>query len=76
MTGKPAGLVCVSHNKKWLTLKLAQELELDLAKSYAYGNHHSDLPLLETVGNPHAVQPNRILERTARQKSWPILGYR
>ena len=76
MTGKPAGLVCVSHNKKWLTLKLAQELELDLARSYAYGNHHSDLPLLETVGNPHAVQPNRILERTARQKSWPILGYR
>ena len=76
MTGKPAGLVCVSHNKKWLTLKLAEELELDLAKSYAYGNHHSDLPLLETVGNPHAVQPNRILERTARQRSWPILGYR
>jgi HAD superfamily hydrolase (TIGR01490 family) len=76
MTGKPAGLVCVSHNKKWLTLKLAQELELDLARSYAYGNHHSDLPLLETVGNPHAVQPNSILERTARQRSWPILGYR
>ena len=76
MTGKPAGLVCVSYNKKWLTLKLAQELELDLARSYAYGNHHSDLPLLETVGNPHAVQPNSILERTARQRSWPILGYR
>jgi HAD superfamily hydrolase (TIGR01490 family) len=76
MTGKPAGLVCVNLNKKKLTLKLAQELELDLAKSYAYGNHHSDLPLLETVGNPYAVQPNRILERTARQRSWPILGYR
>ena len=76
MTGKPAGLVCVSHNKKWLTLKLAEELELDLARSYAYGNHHSDLPLLETVGNPYAVQPNSILERTARQRSWPILGYR
>jgi HAD superfamily hydrolase (TIGR01490 family) len=76
MTGKPAGLVCVNHNKKMLTLKLAQKLKLDLAGSYAYGNHHSDLPLLEIVGNPHAVQPNSILKRTARQRSWPIIGYR
>ena len=76
MTGKPADLVCVDHNKKVLTLKLAQQLELDLEKSYAYGNHHSDLPLLETVGNPHVVEPNRILEKIAHQRSWPILGYR
>lgn len=76
MTGKPAGLVCVDHNKKVLTLKLAQKLELDLEKSYAYGNHHSDLPLLETVGNPHVVEPNSILKKIAHQRSWPILGYR
>ena len=76
MTGKPADLVCVDHNKKILTLKLAQQLELDLEKSYAYGNHHSDLPLLETVGNPHAVEPNSVLEKIAHQRSWPILGYR
>jgi HAD superfamily hydrolase (TIGR01490 family) len=76
MTGKPADLVCVDHNKKILTLKLAQQLELDLEKSYAYGNHHSDLPLLETVGNPHAVEPNSILEKIAHHRSWPILAYR
>ncbi|MDH3799878.1 MAG: HAD-IB family phosphatase, partial [Desulfobacterales bacterium] len=76
MTGKPADLVCVDHHKKKLTLKLAQQLELDLQKSYAYGNHHSDVPLLETVGNPHVVEPNRILEKIAHQRSWPILGYR
>jgi phosphoserine phosphatase len=76
MTGKPAGLVCVDHHKKVLTLKLAQQLELDLQKSYAYGNHHSDVPLLETVGNPHVVEPNSILEKIAHQRSWPILGYR
>jgi HAD superfamily hydrolase (TIGR01490 family) len=76
MTGKPADLVCVDHNKKVLTLKLAQQLKLDLEKSYAYGNHHSDLPLLETVGNPHVVEPNSILEKIAHQRAWPILGYR
>jgi phosphoserine phosphatase len=66
----------VDHNKKKLTLKLAQQLELDLKKSYAYGNHHSDLPLLETVGNPHAVEPNSVLEKIAHHRSWPILAYR
>jgi HAD superfamily hydrolase (TIGR01490 family) len=76
MTGKPADLVCVDHNKKKLTLKLAQQLELDLEKSYAYGNHHSDLPLLETVGNPHVVKPTSTLEKIAHQRSWPVLGYR
>jgi HAD superfamily hydrolase (TIGR01490 family) len=76
MTGKPEGLVCVDQNKKRLTLKLAKKLGLDLEKSYAYGNHHSDLPLLETVGNPHAVEPTAELAKVARQRSWPVLGYR
>ena len=76
MTGKAAGPVCVDKNKRKLTLALAQKIGLDLAKSYAYGNHPSDLPLLESVGFPHAVAPDSILEKIARQRSWPILGYR
>ena len=76
MTGKPKGLVCVGHNKKKLTLKLAKNIGLDLANSFAYGNHHSDLPLLETVGKPHVVEPTQILKKVARQRSWPILTFR
>jgi len=76
LTGKPQGLVCVDQNKKKLTLRLTKKLGLDLEKSYAYGNHHSDLPLLESVGHPHAVSPSSILKKIARQRSWPILNYR
>jgi HAD superfamily hydrolase (TIGR01490 family) len=76
MTGKPKGLVCVDQNKKRLTLKLAESIGLDLGKSYAYGNHQSDLPLLETVGHPHVVEPSTILEKIAHQRSWPILTYK
>jgi len=76
MTGNPKGLVCVGHNKKKLTLKLAENIGLDLANSFAYGNHHSDLPLLEIVGHPHVVEPTQILKKVARQRSWPILTYR
>lgn len=76
MTGKPKGLVCVDHNKKKLTLTLAESIGLDLANSFAYGNHQSDLPLLEIVGHPHAVEPTDILKKVARQRSWPILRFR
>lgn len=76
MTGKPKGLVCVEQNKKRLTLKLAENIGLDLGKSYAYANHQSDLPLLETVGHPHVVEPNTILEKVAHQRSWPILTFK
>lgn len=76
MTGKPQGPVCVDQNKKELTLKLAQKLGLDLEKSYAYGNHHSDLPLLETVGNPHVVEPTAELAKVAARRFWPVLRYR
>jgi len=76
MTGNPEGLVCVDQNKKKLTLKLAEKLGLDLEKSYAYGNHQSDLPLLETVGNPHVVEPTDDLEKVAQQRAWPVLTFR
>ena len=76
MTGKPKGLVCVAQNKKRLTLRLAENIGLDLGKSYAYGNHQSDLPLLETVGHPHVVEPSTILEKVAHQRSWPILTFK
>jgi phosphoserine phosphatase len=66
----------VAQNKKRLTLRLAENIALDLGKSYAYGNHQSDLPLLETVGHPHVVEPSTILEKVAHQRSWPILTYR
>jgi len=76
MTGKPEGLVCVDRNKRRLALRLAESIGLDLGKSYAYGNHQSDLPLLEIVGHPHVVEPGTLLEKVAHQRSWPILTYR
>lgn len=44
----------------------------DLAVSYAYGDSLSDLPLLEVVGNPVAVNPDVPLARVARARGWPV----
>ncbi|HVM14780.1 MAG TPA: HAD-IB family hydrolase [Egibacteraceae bacterium] len=44
----------------------------DLAASWAYGDSHSDLPLLEAVGQPVAVNPDHGLYRAARRRRWPV----
>jgi len=45
---------------------------LDLSASYAYSDSHTDLPLLEAVGNPVAVNPDRELRKVAEEREWPI----
>ncbi|MDP8960942.1 MAG: HAD-IB family hydrolase, partial [Actinomycetota bacterium] len=44
----------------------------DLAASYAYADSLSDLPLLEVVGTPVAVNPDLALNRVARIRRWPV----
>lgn len=43
--------------------------------TYAYGDHHSDKPLLEAAKNPFAVTPDKPLARAARSRNWPILDW-
>jgi HAD superfamily hydrolase (TIGR01490 family) len=46
-----------------------------LADCYAYSDSVTDLPLLEAVGHPHAVNPDRALRRIARERRWPVLTF-
>ncbi|GIH12418.1 HAD family hydrolase [Rugosimonospora africana] len=48
----------------------------DLAESYAYSDSISDAPLLESVGHPTAVNPDRALRRVAAEQGWPVLAFR
>ena len=45
---------------------------IDLAASYAYSDSITDLPMLELVGNPVAVNPDRELARVAREREWDM----
>lgn len=58
--------------KRDLLLALAAEEGLDLAGSYAYADHHTDIPFLACVGHPVAVNPDRRLAREARRRKWPV----
>lgn len=75
LTGRTRGPLVVDANKKILAEELARELGLDMAASYAYGNHQADIPLLESVGNPFCVEPTRPLKRVAKRRGWPIIGF-
>jgi HAD superfamily hydrolase (TIGR01490 family) len=75
LTGKAKGPICIDRQKRIQAEQLAGEQGIDLDKSYAYGNHQSDIPLLELVGHPHAVEPTLPLKKKALQNGWPILRF-
>ena len=56
--------------------EVAQREGFDLVECTAYSDSHTDLPFLEAVGHPVAVNPDRALRRTATERSWPILEFR
>ena len=76
LTGKPIGKICIGDYKRELTLKLVEELNIDLKNSYAYGDNQSDIPLLKLVGNPVAVEPTPKLEKHAKRNNWTILNHK
>ncbi len=62
-------------HKAVMARDLADEHGYDLARSTAYSDSVTDLPLLELVGRPHAVNPDRALLRAARGRQWPVLRF-
>ncbi len=49
--------------------------DIDLASSYAYSDSLSDLPMLRTVGNPVAVNPDPQLAEIAKQEGWQTMRF-
>jgi hypothetical protein len=54
---------------------VAAESGYDLADCYAYSDSITDLPMLEAVGHPTAVNPDRALRKAATEHGWPVLEF-
>lgn len=54
---------------------LAESHHLDLDESSAYSDSVTDIPMLETVGHPFAVNPDRALAKEAKERGWEILQF-
>ncbi len=63
------------ENKAAALRRLAEENAYDLSLSFAYSDSITDLAMLEVVGNPYAVNPDRELRREAVARGWPVLVF-
>ncbi|MDT4894061.1 MAG: hypothetical protein QOE97_3096 [Pseudonocardiales bacterium] len=54
---------------------LAADRGYDLDSCYAYSDSATDVPMLETVGHPFAVNADRALRRIAAEREWPMLTF-
>jgi putative phosphoserine phosphatase / 1-acylglycerol-3-phosphate O-acyltransferase len=63
---------CYGVGKVTLARAYSVQNELDLAASYFYSDSHHDLPLLEAVGHPVAVNPGRKLKKIALERRWKL----
>lgn len=70
--GQLAGANLYAENKAIAVKQLVQKYNLDLNRSYAYGNHHSDHYKLQLFGNPVAVNPDRGLRQISFANNWQI----
>ncbi|CAM5575111.1 HAD family hydrolase [Streptomyces tanashiensis] len=55
--------------------ELAESEGYDLSRCYAYSDSATDIPMLEAVGHPYTVNPDRTLRREAVAREWPVLAF-
>jgi HAD superfamily hydrolase (TIGR01490 family) len=67
---------CYGEAKAEAIRSLAARLGIDLEGSYAYTDSMTDVPMLEAVGHPVAVNPDRELRRLAEGRGWDVRDFR
>jgi putative phosphoserine phosphatase/1-acylglycerol-3-phosphate O-acyltransferase len=75
-TGRIIEPACWGEGKAIAAEQLAEKHNLDLTKSYFYTDSHEDMALLEIVGKPRPLNPDKALASVAFQNDWPIFNFR
>jgi HAD superfamily hydrolase (TIGR01490 family) len=75
-TGEPRGIPAYREGKVLRLNRWLAERGISLEGSFCYSDSHNDLPLLELVDHPVAVDPDPILLARAEAASWPVISLR
>lgn len=75
-TGGVNGTPCFQDGKVECLQRWLDERRQTLAGSWFYSDSHNDLPLLERVEHPVAVDPDEKLEALAQERGWPVISLR
>jgi putative phosphoserine phosphatase / 1-acylglycerol-3-phosphate O-acyltransferase len=76
LTGRIERPTCWGEGKLHYARELAEREGIDLAESWFYTDSIDDLPLLEAVGRPRPLNPDRRLAGLARDRGWPVRRFR
>ena len=74
-TGRPLGEVCFGEGKRFYAQSHASAAGIPLSACAFYTDSYSDLPVMEVVGRPVAVHPDRRLRREALRRGWPVVSW-
>jgi putative phosphoserine phosphatase/1-acylglycerol-3-phosphate O-acyltransferase len=72
LTGAIVPPICYGEGKLDAARRFASEHRIKLDKSYFYTDGGEDIPLLEAVGFPRPINPDRMLARKSRRTGWPV----
>lgn len=75
-TGKVAGIPCYQHGKIERLQQWLQEHNESAEGAWFYSDSRNDIPLLEFVTHPIAVDPDTALRAHAASNSWPVMSLR
>jgi HAD superfamily hydrolase (TIGR01490 family) len=73
LTGETAGRLCFGDEKLFRLTEFCKNNAMDPSDAWYYGDSISDLPVLEIVGKPVCVNPDRELAKEAKRRGWQIL---
>jgi len=71
-TGRPDGKICYGNEKVSRLKEYCEKNNSKVEDAWYYGDSVSDYPVLQIVGNPVCVNPDRKLIKTANKNSWKI----
>lgn len=72
-TGHTSGKLVYGAEKKHRMLSFCREHKAKPENAWYYGDNHTDRYVMEAVGNPVAVSPDKRLKKIAIRRKWPIL---
>jgi len=75
-TGRSCGIPCFQDGKVTRLEQWLQSHDTGLEDSWFYSDSHNDLPLLERVTHPVAVDPDDVLRHSAQSRNWPVISLR
>lgn len=72
-TGRLAGYPCFGTRKAQRVQEFVAERDRSLGDAAFYTDSYHDVPLLDLVGHPYPVNPDRRLRRISRARAWPVV---